>query len=125
MKKRMTVWRALMVVSVALCAVACGGSDSPEKCIEECWKSLSKGDTAAAVAMMKTSPEEVELYRSIFAEQSGELQRAGGFDQLEIVGSDVSAESATIDAVVVLKDGQRIEGSYRLVKENDRWLITE
>ena len=75
--------------------------------------------------MMKTSPEEVELYRSIFAEQSGELQRAGGFDQLEIVGSDVSAESATIDAVVVLKDGQRIEGSYRLVRENDRWLITE
>jgi hypothetical protein len=25
----------------------------------------------------------------------------------------------------VLKDGQRIEGSYRLVRENDRWLITE
>ena len=117
--------KILFVAAVGLLLAACGGAGRPEKSIEECWKALSKGDTAAAVALMKTTPEEVELYRSIFAEQSAELQRAGGFDELEITGSSVGEEDATIDAVVVLKDGQRIEGSYRLVKVDGRWLLTE
>lgn len=125
MKKLIAMRKILFVAAVGLLLAACGGADRPEKSIEECWKALSKGDTAAAVALMKTTPEEVELYRSIFAEQSGELQRAGGFDELEITGSSVGEEDATIDAVVVLKDGQRIEGSYRLVKVDGRWLLTE
>lgn len=125
MKKLIAMRKILFVAAVGLLLAACGGAGRPEKTIEECWKALSKGDTAAAVALMKTTPEEVELYRSIFAEHSGELQRAGGFDELEITGSSVGEEDATIDAVVVLKDGQRIEGSYRLVKVDGRWLLTE
>ncbi|MBO5806275.1 MAG: DUF4878 domain-containing protein [Tidjanibacter sp.] len=119
----------LIVTLMAACALAlmvgCSGADAPEKVVERCWEHLAEGEYAKAVALMNVSAEQVQLYQSIYAEQSGELQRAGGVKNFELLGSSVGAEEATIEAAVVLADGQRIEATYKLVLTDEGWRITE
>ncbi|MBO7198123.1 MAG: hypothetical protein J6V28_04935 [Tidjanibacter sp.] len=116
--------RLIVVVAAALAMVGCA-TDSPEKVVEKCWKYLSEGEYADAVALMDAAPEERELYEAIFAEQCGELQRAGGMEEFELKGRSVGETDATVDGVVILKDGQRVELSCKLVLREGGWLITE
>lgn len=116
--------RVLLTIAVAFVLVGCG-KNSPEEVVEKCWKRLSKGDVEGAVELMKAGADEVALYRQIFAEQSGELQGVGGIEDFEVTGSNVGATDATIDAIVILKNGQQIEATYKLVKCGKSWLITE
>lgn len=117
--------KVVLTLAVLGLMVGCGGTDSPEKVVERCWEYLSEGDYAKAVELMDASLDERELYCSIFAEQSGELQKAGGVESFELLGSSVGAEEATIEAAVVLADGQRIEATYRLVHSSQGWLIAQ
>lgn len=121
--------KSRLIVTLAVCAlslvVGCSGTDAPEKVVERCWEYLAEGEYAKAVALMNVGQEEAQLYQSIYAEQSGELQRAGGVDKFELLGSSVGAEEATIEAAVVLADGQRIEATYKLVLTDEGWRITE
>lgn len=115
--------RIMAIAAATLLMMSCGGTKNPEKVVERCWKQLSEGDYAGAVELMDAEPEEVELYVSIFAEQCGELQAAGGVKEFQLLGSSVGVDDATVDAAVILANGQRIEATYNLILRDDKWLI--
>ena len=110
---------------LALLLVGCGGKSKPERVVEECWERLSEGDVRGAVELMDTTPEEVEIYCAVYAEQCGELQAAGGVDKFEVVGISEGESDATVDATVTLKDGQTITATYTLIKRDKEWLLAE
>lgn len=114
-----------MLVSLMTLLVGCGSTKSPEGVVRECWKRLSKGDVSQAVALMAAEKDEVELYCEIFEEQSGELIEAGGIDDFEVLSLSEGERDATVEAAVILKNGQRIEATYSLVKHKKGWLIVE
>lgn len=78
-----------------------------------------------AVALMAAEQSEVTLYREIFEEQSGELVEAGGIEDFEVLSLSEGETEASVEAVVTLANGQKIEATYNLVKRGKQWLITE
>lgn len=105
--------------------VGCGSKSSPAGVVEECWKRLSEGEVREAVALMAAEQSEVALYREIFEEQSGELVEAGGIEDFEVLSLSEGETEASVEAVVTLANGQKIEATYNLVKRGKQWLIKE
>lgn len=117
--------KILCVLSLAMLLVGCGSKSSPAGVVEECWKRLSEGEVREAVALMAAEQSEVALYREIFEEQSGGLVQAGGIEDFEVLSLSEGETEASVEAVVTLANGQKIEATYNLVKRGKQWLITE
>ncbi len=117
--------RKIWTVAVAMLAVGCAGEDSPAEVVEKCWDALSRGEVAKAVELMAVGENEKALYVEMFDKRSGALQSTGGVEKLEVTGLYESAEEATVEAIVRLKDGQEIEATYKLIKREGQWLIAE
>ena len=114
----------MMVSALALC-VGCGHKSSPSGVIEECWQRLSEGKVREAVELMDVAESEVALYRQIYEEQCGELLEAGGMTDFEVLSFSQGETDATVEAIVTLRNGQNIGATYKLIKRDKRWLITE
>lgn len=115
----------LCIVSFAMLLVGCGSKGSPERVVEECWKRLSEGKVREAVELMAVGENEKALYREIFEEQSGELVEVGGIEEFEVLSLSEGETDASVEAVVTLRGGQKIEATYSLVRRDGKWLITE
>lgn len=117
--------RIVLAALMSLMVVGCGSSKSPEECVERCWRLLSEGDVEQAVELMDAAEEERELYCEIFREQIGSLMAAGGMVDFQVQSISEGVDEAMVEAVVVLKDGQRVEANYRLVRREKSWLICQ
>lgn len=117
------VIKGAWLIATLMIAASCGGDKGPESCVEKCWQLLSKGEVEKAVALMDVSEQERELYQEIYREQSGGLVAAGGMVDFEVQSISEGEDEATVDAVVVLRNGQRVEANYSLVRRNGEWLL--
>lgn len=115
----------LAAVSVMMLCVGCGSKNSPAGVVEECWKRLSEGKVREAVELMDVEESERAIYCQMFEEQSGELVEVGGIEDFEVLSLSEGENDATIEAIVTLRDGQHIGATYKLVRRNKHWLITE
>lgn len=76
-----------------------------------------------AVELMVAEQEDVVVYCEVFEAQREKVAKAGGLESFEVLSLSEGESDATVEAAVVLGNGQRIETTYHLRKEKKGWLI--
>ena len=117
--------KILFVVSLVALCVGCGSKSSPAGVVEECWKRLSEGKVREAVGLMAVEQSEVALYREMYEQRSSKLVEVGGMEDFEVLSLSEGESDATVETVVTLGNGQRIEATYKLAKRDKQWLLVE
>lgn len=96
------------------------GASTPAAQVRSFIETLDEGRRSKALAMLsaKTTAPETVVDGAI-----EDLYEGDGLDKLEVYPVETWTDSATVDAVILMKDGTRESTTVKLYREQGEWLI--
>lgn len=109
-------------------AFSCSLLSSPEGTVEQFYQYLNAGEYSKAKELYNTEARqmvdgELMALRGGFSNWADTETRKGTIEKVKAINSQVRGEGATVDYVIVYKDGTNVSKSVPLTKENGSWKI--
>lgn len=117
--------RLVVVLLAALALTSCGKDRlTAEQTVVECWTRIASGDYLGAVELMESTEEEMSGYVQLLEDKySAKLEKAGGLVRVDVLASHDKGDTALVQAIVVLGNGDQIEELYALCKIDKEWRL--
>jgi hypothetical protein len=109
-----------------------GGSDGPADVVKKIIRATERGDTDEVIShlvkrerdMINTNTAQgsgKKIMEQTMAQSSKEAKEKGGVRSIEIKNEKIEGNTATVDFVVTMGNGESDPGTMRLVKEDGKW----
>lgn len=130
--KKLKIYSSLLVLTVVFCLISCSSGSSPSDAIIKTYDYVKLNKAKKAVAMYvtkkgeKLSEDEIKKMVGFVAMANADMETKGGLKNIEITEETIKEDgnSASVKYIINYNNGEIIEQDSRLIKIDNKWLIT-
>jgi len=111
------------------------GSDSPGDVVKKIIRATEKGDADEMISHLVKKERDLfntntpqgspkKMIEQKMAEGSKEAKQKGGVSSIDIKNEKIEGDTATVDFVVKMGNGETDPGTMKLVKEDGKWKVS-